>query len=323
MPQEKQTSTNALVGTIIKILQRSHRHPIPLRKLQAEISREVASQKPATVASALEEIVRGGTALMFDDNREPSYFLAEHLDSLKARLSSVVRAHHAKFPFERGMKISEIKKRFSETETQNARRNIDPRLFDITLSACRRDGTVIETESGIQLPDFRPRSQDDAVMGEVEAKILGYLAERPFHCVNIENLSRFLGIEVRNTKAILAAMLRGVRLTEIGTSRLVDANLLARVRSDLEVVLRGGARLRLTEIAVLLGYSRTSLNPVMDYFDRIGVTFRDGDFRGLSERRGGEPSPDRARTLSNREAAPTVSAPPPVDAPLTRYRDIV
>ena len=281
MSTEKSDRSSPLADVIVQVLRRSRRHPVPLKKLRIEIAREVDSQKTAKVSATLEDLVGSGAVLVFGDVREPEYFLAEHLDTLKARLCAVVRTHHAKHPYESGLKTSEIKKSFSETQTLSARRNIDTRLFDLVFSACAREGLVVDGEGGVRMPDFRPQSSDDTEFMELEAAVATYLAERPFQKVSFEHLSQFLGIEMRKMKAVVSGMLRARKLIEVEDGRFMEPQELDRVKRSVEEMLHDGTKLRLTEIAALLGQSRTSTRPVVDYLDRIGFTRRDGDLREL------------------------------------------
>ncbi|MCK9460721.1 MAG: SelB C-terminal domain-containing protein [Proteobacteria bacterium] len=281
MSTERSDRPNPLEGAIVHVLRKSRRHPVPFKKLYVEVAREIDSQKTATIGAALEALAKTGVVLVFDDVREPEYFLVENLDTLKTRLCTVVRAYHVKYPYEAGMKVSEIKKGFSETQTMSAKRNVDARVFDLVFSACAREGLVVSGEAGVRMPDFKPQSRDDEEIMKLEAAVATCVAERPFQKVSVEHLSRFLGVEMRKTKAVITGMLRARRLIEVEDGRFVEPQELERVQRAVQNMLRGGARLRLTEIAERLGQSRTSIRPVLDYLDRIGFTRRDGDLRGL------------------------------------------
>ncbi len=123
---------------IVRTLRGSKRHPVSLRRLQKELARILDSPRPSSVISVLEKMVEEGGVIAFGKGDDREFYLAENVGSVKERLCSLIGAHHRRYPYEPGVAAGEIKKRFSETKTQNTRRNMDPRLFELALSACMR-----------------------------------------------------------------------------------------------------------------------------------------------------------------------------------------
>jgi hypothetical protein len=281
MSEEKSDLPDPLKETIVRVLAKHRRHPIPYDKLLKEIARELESQKESKVDAALRELAEDKRILVFGDGRRAEVFLAANLAQVASRLEKVVGKHHTKYPYEEGIRASDIRKSFSETETQNLQRNIDARLFKMALSRCVEEGDLVETEGGFCLSGFMPQKRGDEEFGRLSDAILEYIIARLFCRVDLETMSAHLGIEKRKTKAVIFGMLKSGRLVEIEENRFFEPAEIARQKLSVGAALERTPRLHITEIAASLGQSRTSVRPLLDYFDRIGFTRRVGDFREL------------------------------------------
>lgn len=271
-----------LKRAVIDNLRKTKRHALPLKRLQKEMARVVESHRPAHVVSILAELVAGKVVLEFGRGAEAEYFHAENIGYLKERLCAVVAALHRRFPYEPGVTTNEIKKNFSETRTTNTQRNIDPRLFDLALSACKREGSVVEAERGVRLPDFRPQTGQDPMIRKIEDQVIGFFVANAHGRFTIEDLSRRLKLETRQLKAIISDLLEQGRIVRIDKDRYLDMSAIARAKQGLVVGFRDTTRMRIQDITVLLGISRSAAVPLMEYLDFIKFTRRDGDFRELS-----------------------------------------
>jgi hypothetical protein len=54
------------------------------------------------------------------------------------------------------MATRDIKARFSKGKTRNVRRNVDPQLFDLALSALKTSARIVEGPEGVRLASFVP-----------------------------------------------------------------------------------------------------------------------------------------------------------------------
>jgi selenocysteine-specific elongation factor len=271
-----------LEDVVIGILRKAKRHALPLKRLQKELARGVESHRPAHVVSIMAGLVGEKVVLEFGRGAEAEYFLAENFGYLKERLVAVVAALHRRFPYEPAVTANEIKKNFSETRTTNTQRNIDSRLFDLALSACKQDGAVAEAERGVRLPDFQPQTGKDAAIRKIEDQVFGFLAANAHGRFTIEDLSRRLKRETRQLKATISGLLEQGRIVRIDKDRYLDIAAIARAKQGLVVGFRNTTRMRIQDITALLGISRSAAVPLMEYLDFMKFTRRDGDYRELN-----------------------------------------
>ena len=263
----------------IEILQKAKRHPILFKTLNREIARKVESHRDRRVISVLEELVSSSLVMDLGDRE---YFLVENIDHLKDRICAVMRSYHKRYPYEPGMGTSEIKKRFAESKTLNARRNIDPRLFELAMSTCKDDGLVLDGDYGVRLSEFTRLSSEDEEIAKLEEAILGYIDDRRFGRINIDQLSSHLGVETRMARAIISGMLKAEKLIRIEENRYFEPSAIEDVKRTLAGEFTSKARLRTAEITKALKQSRSKVIPLLEHFDEIGFTRRDGDYRELA-----------------------------------------
>jgi selenocysteine-specific elongation factor len=267
-----------LNNAVVQSLKKAKRHPILLKTLNRAVAREVDAHRTSGVASVLEKLVNDGLVLVLKDDE---YFWAENLVHLKRKLYSILESFHARYPFEPGIRSGDIKKEFSAARTKNARKNIDPRLFETVMSACIKDGLVAEAALGVRLSNFLPQSKDDPEIEALEKRILDIVSAGQSRRFGLETLSKQIRSNTRKTKTIVSEMVRGGRLIRIKDNRYLDPERLERIKRTLVVAFETKSRLQIGEIVALLGQSRTATIPLMEYLDRVRFTRRIGNCREL------------------------------------------
>jgi len=264
---------------VTEILRKSKRHPVLLKALNREVARSVESFRAGLVASVLKGLIDSGMVLDLGDGE---YFLAANIHGLEDRMCKVIQSQHSRYPYEPGVRAGEIKKRFAESKSQNSRKNIDPRLFDLAMTACKEDGLVEEGDYGLRLSGFVPLTSEDAEIARVEREILGYIADTDFGRINLDQLSVHLDIETRMTRSVVSGMLEDGRLIRIAEGRLFEPSAIEGIAEKLLGEFDTKARMRTADITKALGLTRSKAIPLLEFFDEIGFTRRSGDFRQLA-----------------------------------------
>lgn len=280
--KEPQGALGELEAAVVRCLREAKRHPVLLKNLQREVARSVESHRVGLVFSVLDRLASDGKVLSFGQGGDAEYYWTENIEKLKGRLCAIVGSHHKQFPYESGISAGDIRKRISETQTMNSRRNVDPRLFDLAMLECKKHGLVVEADRGVRLPDFIPLSSEDEVIRTLEAQILDFLGKKAHSRTSIDELSRQLGVEVRKLKVVVAGMLKTGRLVRIEDDRLLTLAVIEELKGVLTTEFKRKAQLRISDIKVLLGLSRSAAIPFMEYLDRTGFTRRNGDCRVLA-----------------------------------------
>jgi len=272
-------NTTLLEEQITRLLRQEMRHPVPLKRLRQEIARQIESQREGRIEAALERLVERGEVL---DLQDGAYFLAANLDDVERRICEVIRAYHAAYPYDPGMAVGEIKKRFAKSKTRNVKRNIDPQLFERAFSACKDRGLIIESRDGVRLAEFSPTSGQIEEFRRLEEAVIAYVDQRRYHRLDLDVMANQLDANPRSTREAFLRALKAAKLVKYGDGRFMPAAVFAQIQSQLASEFAQRARLSTAEIKALLGIPRNAVIELLEHCDAIGFTRRDGDERVLS-----------------------------------------
>ena len=274
---EPQTST-ILEDLVIDLLGREKGHPVSFKELRRDIARRIDNQPDGAVRSTVSRLVARDDVLDLGDGE---YFLASNLELVERRICEVMAAYHATYPYDAGMATGEIKKRYSKGKVLNARRNIDPRLFDRAMSACKARGVVAEGGEGVRLAEFAPTTDQLEEFRRLEQAILVYVGERRYNVFDLQAMVDHLAVDPRKTRTAFSRLLRDQQVVRYGEDRYLEAPVLNQIQAILTAELTRTTRLTTAEIKTLLDIPRNALIPLLEHLDDIGFTHRDGTYRLL------------------------------------------
>jgi selenocysteine-specific elongation factor len=264
---------------VTSLLERELGHPVSLRKLHLEVARQIESRREGRIEAALDRLVERGEVL---DLGGGQYFLAANLESVQRRFVEVMRAYHKALPYEPGMATGEIKKRFSKGKTRNARRNIDPLIFEMAMAASKEQGLIVEGDEGVSLAEFAPTPAQREAHRKLQLALLDHVDELRYHRIDLDDLARRLATDPRMVRSIFHRVLKQGTIVQYGDGRFMPAVALERILANLAAAFADQARLSTPEIKDLLGIPRNAVIPLLEYLDERGFTRRDGDERSLA-----------------------------------------
>jgi len=194
----------------------------------------------------------------------PSSFLA----ALRQQICDALQAYHAAAPLEEGM----------DRETLRRAAGADGALFDAAMQPLAAAGVVVQRPGGVALSDHRPWAspEDRARLDRLTALYAAAGLEAP-------DLAE-LPVEVTagaDPQPLLRFMEREGLLVRVTPVRWTDAAAVRGAVSALRTQLPAGEPLGVAELKGVLQLSRKHLIPLLEYFDRVGVTVRQGDRRVL------------------------------------------
>jgi selenocysteine-specific elongation factor len=279
--EEDDMSIDQLEDLLIRLLRQEKSHPVPLKKLNLEVARHSESRRAGRIEAALARLVDAGEVLEIE--RE-SYFLSANLAAMERRICEILRAYHEAYPYEPEMATRDIKARFSKGKTRNVRRNVDPQLFDLALSALKTSARIVEGPEGVRLASFVPGAEGSPALRRFEAALIAYVDEHRYHVLDLAALARHLDADLHRTRGVFQRLLKNGELVHYGEQRYISARALQEVCGELAATFARAPRLRIAELKDALGIPRNAIIPLLEHLDRIGVTRRDGDQRRLAGR---------------------------------------
>ncbi len=139
---------------------------------------------------------------------------------------------------------------------------------------------MIEAARGVRLAGFLPRDED-ASFKALQDRVLDYFASRAHRRVRVEEVARGLGLEHREVRAAISALIGRGLLVRLEEDRSLDTGAIGEIRAVVAAELRRRGRLRIADLTAVLGLSRSAVIPLMEYFDAVGFTRRVGHYREL------------------------------------------
>ena len=224
-----------------------------------------AGLEPEVAGDALDQLVAKGSAWHLDDGRFLSTPAGQRLE---ARLLDVARAWQAVSPYRWGLARGDLKSQLPK--------EVDPALFDHLVGRLLEAGTLYQR-------DDRYRADGDAApLGERDAARLARVREAitkgGYSPPNVRELDAELAMGGALTE-ILAALTAEGELVKVAADFYYPRTRLEAMATGLHGFFAERNEMRVADLKDLFGISRKHAVPVLEYFDRLGVTRRLGDVR--------------------------------------------
>ncbi len=154
---------------------------------------------------------------------------------------------------------------------------IDNALLDDLIARLKGEGRLIERNQRLALPEHR------AAFADEDAKLLDALEclfrENGFSPPSSEEIVQRLGADPKKVEKTLGILCDHERLVRVGDGLLFHREAVDRAGEILTAHLHKEGRLESVQFKYLLDTTRKFAIPLLDYFDRIGVTRRVGNTR--------------------------------------------
>ena len=188
-------------------------------------------------------------------------------DDAAARLLALVTAWHRAHPLEPGL------------STQHAREQlrVHPALFDAARAQLAATRRVDTRESVLAAVGWAGAETSAADRLRLE-QILGRLREAGAEPPSVGELELTIGPA---TVPLLKVLARDGRVVAVGGDRFYALECLNDLRTKVRMSLAGGATKTASQLKDSLGLTRKYLIPLLEFFDREGLTVRSGDLRSL------------------------------------------
>ena len=202
-----------------------------------------------------------------------THFSAERACAdVKAQVVEAVRAWHVAKPLSGGLDIEDARGRL-------VRADPPPRVFRALVDEMARDGTVVREGNLLRLPTHRVQ-----VTGgdrEVIDRIAAALSANPLAPPDLKQVAAELKTDRTKLLPLVRVMEQQRLIVAVAPEMYFTTDVVDRLRADLERDLGGGATLTTAAFRDRYQTSRKYAIPLLEYFDRIGVTRRVGEARAL------------------------------------------
>jgi len=194
---------------------------------------------------------------------------ADTAAEIQERVRDRLAAYHSRAPESPGMATGELAEAL----------DLDGDAAKQLVELLKARGAVAERSGRLALSNHQEtfEARDRTLVETIE----GLYRDRPFSPPGVDEAAAAAGTSPDEAARIIGILLEHRRLVEVSTGLLFHADAVAEARSRIVAHIQAEGRLESVKFKYLLDTTRKFAIPLLDYFDRIGVTQRVGYTRYL------------------------------------------
>ena len=196
---------------------------------------------------------------------------SESCERLESALVELLAGFHASHPLAQGMDVEEARARVAD--------GVPPEVFRSFVEELAGNHVVVRDRNWLRLPGHRVElRQADTDLAE-RVKVL--LAATPLAPPDVKQMGETLKIDQPRLLEVLRVMERERSLLRLTTELYFLRESIETAESELRRHFAGGAAITPGDFRDRLGTTRKYVIPLLEYFDRQGVTVRRAGARHL------------------------------------------
>jgi selenocysteine-specific elongation factor len=225
-----------------------------------------AKIQPDRLQTILETMVTEGKIIQLAPDR---YIHADTADRLADRIMTAVGEFHDRSPESPGSSLEDLE--VSSGITKDLLRSILRRL--------RQDGRLVERHGRYALPEHRDALPDD--QRDLLERIEALFRDAEFQPPGVDEIAERCGLAKDKTDKCLSVLVEHERLVKVERDLFFHHDAVDRARRALTDFIQKEGKLESVKFKYLLDTTRKYAIPLLDYFDRIGLTRRVNNTRYL------------------------------------------
>ena len=206
----------------------------------------------------------------------PLWVQREAAEQFEGRALGLLKDFHAAEPLKPGLPKEELKSRFPAAT---------PRVFAALLDLLAKRARVAIEQDLVRLATHRVQLRVD--QEKVKCQVEEVFRRAGLQTPALDAVAQELRLDPRSLREALGLLIAEKKLVKITEEILMHERSLEPLREKVVAFLKGGAKLGMPEFKEISGVSRKYSVPLLEYFDRSGLTIRVGDQRVLRKSAGG------------------------------------
>lgn len=205
-------------------------------------------------------------------NRDEWLVTENQIKELKETIRKYLKIFHQRNPHKQGAQREEIRQFL----------NGDERFIEFLLSEMLNEGILSRKGENWALEDYSIQlsSEDDARL----KMLLKVLDAEGFHSSNQKELAQRMGTVEKEVKSLLDVGDRMEKIIRIEGKLLFTRKNFMRLKEDIVNHFENTNSMSVSEFKEIAGTSRKYAVPLLEYFDKLKITYRDGNNRKLVKR---------------------------------------
>ena len=246
---------------LLQLVQQEGAKPMTLEKLQYRLGISIEQ---------INKIVEENEAFFWLVHKQGKWILThEQWDELQNRVQNFINEYHKKNPFQAGAQKEEI------------RQNLDceENILDVLLQKMQDDKTIIQEGKVWHNPEFTVTlsNEEDAL----QSNLLSQLNEEGFTSSNLSQLSKKTGNSKDKLMRLLTIAEQQGKLLRINGSLMFTQTNFLKLQKKVAQHFTNHSEMSVSEFKELAETSRKYAVPLLEYFDKKKITFREGNSRKL------------------------------------------
>lgn len=186
-------------------------------------------------------------------------------NSLQERINKILKAYHLANPLRAGMPREELKSKLQ----------LQTRTFSAVVLKLSRAGNIEERQSTIALPEHHV--EFNAEQRAAIDKLMTRFEQAPYAPPSVKESRQFVGDDVYQ------ALIEKGELIQLSQEVVFSANSYVELREDITAFLKSQGKLTVAQVRDRYSTSRKYVLAILEHFDALGLTVREGDYRRLRE----------------------------------------
>ena len=202
---------------------------------------------------------------------EKVYTTEKKWQRLKEQVLKTLEAFHAGHPLVPGMDMEELRGKLTY--------ELSPKSFRVVVDMLIGDKLLAKEENLLRLPRHHVQlgGQEKTLMDKIK-KILG---EQPLAPPDLKDIEKQAGVPRNRLNEVIRLLERDGSVVRVTTDMYFLAASIEGLRQTLKKYLGEKGEMTAASFRDLIGSSRKYTIPLLEYFDRDGLTIRIGDIRRL------------------------------------------
>lgn len=229
----------------------------------AELAK-LTALSPEEVKADVDSLKEQGLIYEFAMKKDSYLWHSASEKKMRDTIAEAVSSYHAKYPFRYGMKKAEIHMTFMKKIKQN--------VFDLYIEFLVQEHAFKKHLEYLALPDFEVEKNE--IYQKIEKGLLSTFGKAGFDFVKYSE--EFEGSQKGMTDDILQLLMDEGEVVKVAEDMYTLAENIEKAKELIAGRLKESGLITIAEVRDLLGTSRKSAKPILEYMDDLKVTKRNG-----------------------------------------------
>lgn len=217
------------------------------------------------VTEDVQSLEQQGIVKVFRMKKDTYVWHTIHEQNMRHRLTEALRGYHQTYPYRYGMKKAEIHMTYMKKVKLN--------VFDLYVEMLSEEGALKRHQEFLQLPEFEVRK--DAVYEKVLKTVQKQFEKAQFDFQRFSEIS-FGNIKREEVEDIMLLLIDEDIVVKITEDIYTLKSIIEKAKEVIQNRLKENPLITIAEVRDLLGTSRKSAKPILEYMDSIKVTKKNG-----------------------------------------------